>query len=223
MGWDTHVKPYRFPGFMERFFRPAVFRIPVNDKKIFLTFDDGPTREVTEFVLDLLERAGAKATFFVIGDKIRKHEDILHETVRRGHALANHTFYHNDAWKTDWKTYKQSIESTRRLLEEKGLSDSFLFRPPYGHITRPMLKELPQEGYRIIMWKILSLDYNSAVNPRKSLEKLKKIIRPGQIWVFHDSPKAFSSMQIILPGLLDYLLSENYKPENLITGFADNP
>ncbi len=207
--------PYTFPTFFSAFFSPAVFEYTQEKSRIFLTFDDGPTPEVTQYVLDLLAQYQMRASFFVIGDKIQQHKEILHRVKEGGHLIGNHTYRHLNAWKTPQRVYMADIEKTAELLQSSGLSDGKIFRPPYGKITPRTVKRLHAAGYRVVMWKHLSLDYNPKVNPARSLDILKKRIKPGDIIVFHDSEKAFSSLKIILPDLLAFMAARGWHSDRL--------
>jgi peptidoglycan/xylan/chitin deacetylase (PgdA/CDA1 family) len=212
-------EPYYIPSFIDRFFRPAVFRIPGESGRVFLTFDDGPSGEITDFVLDLLGRYNFRATFFVVGNKIPAHLGQLQRMKSLGHLIANHTFNHLNARKTDWPVYLQSIEQTSALLQNENLSEGNYFRPPYGRISRAQIRELHASGYHVIMWNLLSLDYNRRINPRQSVKILKKKIRPGDIVVFHDSVKAYPSMKIILPEILEHINNQAWFSESLAAAF----
>ncbi len=199
--------PYRIPGWVEKMFPYLNFRVPVQNNSVFLTFDDGPTEGVTEYVLEQLDKYNFKATFFLIGDKIRPHADIVQMIKAEGHRLGNHTFHHVDAWKTPLKEYLAEIRETQEILDCIQPDIDPLFRPPYGHITPAYARKITEHGFRIIMWKHLSLDYMSGLNIHDSLKNLQKV-KPGDIIVFHDSEKAFPQLKQMLPSFLDFLKSK---------------
>jgi peptidoglycan/xylan/chitin deacetylase (PgdA/CDA1 family) len=191
--------------------------MPSTKKEIYLTFDDGPVYGPTEFVLDTLAKASAKATFFCIGDNVRKHPDVFKRIVSEGHAVGNHTFNHLSGWSTPTETYLDNIrqfesESAKALANEKR-NDSMLFRPPYGRIKFSQIKALPE--YKIVMWDVLSLDYDKSVSPEKCLRNTLKAIRPGSIVVFHDSLKAEKNMKFALPRLIVALKEEGFEFKKL--------
>jgi len=203
-------KPYRLPGLAEKIFPSALYRLPHKEKRVYLTFDDGPTREITSFVLDQLDRYQAKATFFVIGDKIGRNSSLLQQIRKQGHSVGNHTFHHLDAWKTSVTDYLKDIEQTQKHLEAAVGPAKKIFRPPYGRLTPPAARKIRQAGYQIVLWKILTLDYDKRINPHASLPVLQRKIQSGDIIVFHDSEKAYPQLRILLPALLDFLQKEGY-------------
>ena len=194
--------PYRFPAWLAPLVRGTVRRLPAKDKTLYFTFDDGPDPEATPFVLDVLARYHARATFFLIGDRMAHQPHLLQEMVAQGHRLANHTFHHNDAWKTPCPAYLRSIRRTQDLIRSYQPDAPSLFRPPYGRITPHCLRHI-RPGYHVILWSYLSLDYDKRIDPEKSFRVLKKRLAPGHIVVFHDSRKAFPSLQYLLPRLME--------------------
>jgi len=207
--------PYRMPRLIEKFYPELIFRLPGNEKTVYLTFDDGPSEKVTTFVLNQLEKYHAVATFFLIGDKLNQHEGLVKRLISQGHRIGNHTYHHLNAWRTDPDTYWKNVQKTQAKLGKFSPAESPLFRPPYGKIRKKNIKRLHQNGFRIIMWSLLSFDFDPAYDPEKSLKKLKQSVRPGDIVVFHDSPKAFPSLQKILPPFLDFLFAEGYETRTL--------
>ncbi len=215
MSIEKYFKPYKFPSFLEYFYREALIRMPGENRTVYLTFDDGPTPEITGYVLDLLKDYHAFATFFVIGDKIEKNKEILKRIQVEGHRVGNHTFRHLSAWKTDFNTYYRDMEKTQTQLERLGMNPDRLFRPPYGRISPRYVKKLKEKGYQTVLWSVLSLDYVPGINPQNSLEFLKKHVKAGDIVVFHDSVKAFSSLKKILPPLMEHLARQGYRFKTL--------
>ncbi|WP_298883222.1 polysaccharide deacetylase family protein [uncultured Polaribacter sp.] len=187
-----------------RIFSKYTWRFPSNKKEIFLTFDDGPTPEITEFVLDELKKYNAKATFFCIGKNIKNHPDIFGKIVSEGHSIGNHTQNHLKGWKTNSKNYIENVlECENIILSEVEKSQQFkLFRPPYGKIKKNQAKKLLEKKYKIIMWDVLSADFDTTISKEKCLQNVLKNTTRGSIIVFHDSIKAAEKMQYALPIVL---------------------
>jgi len=188
--------------FIKKLFSNYVWDIPNTENKIYLTFDDGPTPEITEWVLEELEKHNAKATFFCIGNNIKKHPEIFEKLISKGHSIGNHTFNHLNGWKT----------STDDYLENSRLCETIcnLFRPPYGKIKASQAKKLKQLGYQIIMWDVLSADYDATITQKKCLENVVKNVQSGSIIVFHDSVKAFPNLEYTLPKALEILNKKGF-------------
>ncbi len=197
---------------IRKLFPRYVWHLPNHQNKVYLTFDDGPTPEITPWVLDLLDHYHAKATFFCIGDNIQKFPEIYHDVISRGHQIGNHTYNHLNGWKTATSHY---IENTFEW-EKYAVSKSLLFRPPYGKIKNKQAQKLMQKGYRIVMWDVLSADFDVTISPEKCLENVVKNIEPGSIVVFHDSVKAFKNLQYALPQTLKYLKEKGYQCEGIL-------
>ena len=202
--------------FIKTIFPKYVWDIPNWEKKVFLTFDDGPIPEITEWTLDQLKKHHAKATFFCIGDNIQKHPDIFQKVIAQGHAIGNHTFNHLKGWETSFEDY---IENTKKCAETINIcepSQSFgtenhkLFRPPYGKIKPSQAKRLRKLGYTIIMWDIISMDFDPTVSPEKCLDNVLKNIESGSIIVFHDSVKAWKNLEYVLPKTLEFLNEKGF-------------
>jgi peptidoglycan/xylan/chitin deacetylase (PgdA/CDA1 family) len=173
------------------------------DKCIYLTFDDGPIPVVTPFVLETLKIFGVKATFFCIGDNIRKHPDIFQQVINDGHQIGNHTFNHLKGWDTDDHTYLENVNQCQELVHSK------LFRPPYGRAKKSQYSILNTQ-YSIIMWDVLSGDFDTGLKPEKCLKNILKHTGNGSIVVFHDSLKAFPRMEYALPRALEVWKAEGY-------------
>lgn len=198
--------------FLKLVFSNLIWELPNNEKKVYLTFDDGPIPEVTEWVLELLKKENIKATFFCIGDNIQKHPDIFKKVISEEHSFGNHTFNHLNGWKTSTKKYIENIELCNSVIEKHIGYDKKpkLFRPPYGKIGRKQTKKLIEKGYEIIMWDVLSYDFDNSLNPEKCLENTLKNISNGSIIVFHDSIKARKNLQIVLPILIQKLKEKGF-------------
>ena len=180
------------------------------EKIIYLTFDDGPVPEVTPFVLKTLKEYEARATFFCVGDNVRKHPEIWAQVQEAGHRLGNHTYHHLNGFKTSSETYVQNVTNCQQALQQAGAGRSALFRPPYGRIRKKQAQAL-LPAYEIIMWDVLSADFDSSLSPVQCLRKSIRYTRPGSIIVFHDSPKAFPNLQWVLPRYLQHFSALGYR------------
>ncbi|MDR0828852.1 MAG: polysaccharide deacetylase family protein [Prevotellaceae bacterium] len=182
----------------------GIWRINGGSKTVYLTFDDGPCPEITPKTLDILDRFGVKATFFCVGDNVRKFPEIFEEIKRRGHAVGNHTMHHLKGFNTDFQAYISDIEEANKYIQ------SPLLRPPYGRITFRQLREL-QKKYTIVMWDVITRDYNPKLSSEKIFSIVKKYTRKGSIIVFHDSAKSSKNMLETLPKAIEWLLQNNYE------------
>ncbi|HNE27984.1 MAG: polysaccharide deacetylase family protein [Saprospiraceae bacterium] len=189
--------------------RPAfLWRMPPEEKVLYLTFDDGPIPEVTPWVLDLLDRYSATATFFCVGDNVRKHHDIYQMILQAGHATGNHTFHHLNGWNTEHRAYFRDI---RRCAE---VVHSSLFRPPYGRIL-PRQRAYLERRYQIVMWDVLSGDFDTSLSPEDCLRNVLDHVEPGSIVVFHDSLKAEPRLRYVLPRVLEYFKERGWRFERI--------
>ena len=170
-----------------------------DDKKVYLTFDDGPTLGITDWVLDILEEFHAKATFFMIGNNIAKNPRLLEKIIERGHSVGNHTYNHLKGFNVDTNIYVKDVIETQKLLPD----NKKLFRPPYGRIKNSQAKKLIDLGFRIVMWSIISCDYERKIDGQRVFNLIKKRISPGAIIVFHDSLKAEKNMKYALKKVLE--------------------
>lgn len=194
--WNT-------PKFVMRWYKHLDWHFSRNEKVIYLTFDDGPTPVITHQVLDILDTYKARATFFCLGRNVDRHSDIYNEILRRGHAVGNHTYSHLKGWRTGLKTYIQDAHLAEHHVNSK------LFRPPYGRIRRNQVKYLAKE-YRIVMWDVLTHDYNSKIPEKICLRSVIKGTRNGSIVVFHDSQKAAKNLLYVLPRMLEHFHQKGY-------------
>ncbi len=200
---------HRTPFFLPWFYPTLVWRQSVQAKELYLTFDDGPVPGPTEFVLDTLDLFGVKATFFCIGENIGKHPEIFKKIVANGHTVANHTFNHINGWKNSADCYRSNVELCRsEIVKYSSEHTGRIFRPPYGRITRKQIEAL--RDYKVIMWDVLSVDYNKNVKPQACLSNTIKTVRPGSIIVFHDSYKAEKNMSFTLPRLIEHCIESGY-------------
>ncbi|WP_459211282.1 polysaccharide deacetylase family protein [Aquimarina rhabdastrellae] len=206
--------PSKTPAWIKFFFSKLTWDFYKKDqKKLYLTFDDGPIPEITEFVLDTLKTHQAKATFFCIGDNIRKHPSIFNRIIIEGHAIGNHTFNHLNCWKTPLKDYLVNIDKGQELIQKSAYTKQKLFRPPYGKITKKVSRILQKQGYTIIMWDVLAKDWEKKISPQQCLKNVLNNTVNGSIIVLHDSHKAAKNMQYVLPKILMHYQSLGYSFE----------
>ena len=194
------------PLLLKWYYPSLVWNKTRTDKVIYLTFDDGPIPDVTDFVLKTLKTFNAKATFFCIGDNIIKHPAVFERVVAAGHQLANHTYNHLKGWKTDDQTYIENIQLCQQLTQ------SHLFRPPYGRIKKSQVKRIKAlyPKIQIIMWDVLSGDFDLELSPENCYKNVIKHTDNGSIIVFHDSIKAFERLQYTLPRALKYFQQQGF-------------
>lgn len=198
--------------FIKWAFPKYTWDIPNNANKIYLTFDDGPTPEITEWVVELLKEHNIKATFFCIGNNIEKHPEIFQKVLQEGHSIGNHTYNHLKGWKTPKEDYIENTKWCEKIVLDhtKGAKRSKLFRPPYGKIKTSQAKTLRKLGYKIIMWDVISVDYDKTIGPKKCLENVVKNTVSGSVIVFHDSIKAFDNLKFALPEAIRYLKDKGF-------------
>ena len=227
------------PWWLRAAYPSFIWKINTNEKVLYLTFDDGPHKIATPFVLDELKKFNAKATFFCVGNNVVTHRDIYQRIIEEGHAVGNHTYNHVNGWKSADQLYVKDVYEAAKEI------DSSLFRPPYGRIKRfqaKLLDKYPVEEdaqdsriingelkdksdeqenisgdlaihkipFSIIMWDVLSGDFDTKLLPKKCLENVILNAGPGSIVVFHDSTKAWDRMNFALPGVLEYFSKEGY-------------
>lgn len=193
----------KIPTIIKKYYPKLVWDLPNNEKKIYLTFDDGPVPEVTEWVLDLLKENNIKATFFCIGDNVAKHPNIYNRILAENHTVGNHTFNHLNGWKTSGGEYIKNVIECQQLVE------SNLFRPPYGRIKKSQLNKLSVR-YKIVMWDVLSGDFDQKLSPEKCYENVINNTVSGSIIVFHDSLKAHQNLKYALPKSIEYLQAQGF-------------
>ena len=192
------------PPLILRWLYPRAFwRMDKNEKAVYLTFDDGPIPEITPWVLDLLDKYNIKATFFLVGDNVRKHPKEFQMIVERGHRLGNHTFTHIREFEHRSKNYLANTDKANELIHTN------LFRPPHGHM-RWMQYMVLRHKYQIVMWDLVTRDYSNKLNGRQVLRKVKHYVRNGSIITFHDSIKAEKNMKYALPRAIEWLLEQGY-------------
>ncbi len=221
--------PIKTPLVAKKMFPNYVWDITTTEKVLYLTFDDGPTPEITNWTLNTLKQYNAKATFFCIGNNIERHPDIFQDILNDEHAIGNHTQNHIKGWKTKAKDYLNNIAEAQEVIDSQfqniKLQDSKivnpkslivnLFRPPYGQITPKQGKKLIKLGYKIIMWDVLSFDWDKDVNKKICLDNVTNKATNGSVIVFHDSLKASKNMQYALPKVLEYFSEKGYSFKSL--------
>ncbi len=202
----------RTPTFFDQLFSNYRWRFKTIKKEIYLTFDDGPIPEVTEFVLDELKKVNAKATFFCIGENVEKNSTIFNRIITEKHAVGNHTYNHLNGWKTQTKNYLTNVSKAERTFQLYNFPtfQPKLFRPPYGKIKRSQAKAIQRKGYKIIMWDVLSADFDATISKEQCLQNVLKNTKNGSIIVFHDSIKARKNLVFTLPKVLRYFSEKGY-------------
>lgn len=231
------MKPYliKTPNIVQKFFPNYTWSMVSDKKAIYLTFDDGPHPEITSWVMSELLKYQAKATFFCVGDNVKKYPKILEQLIQQEHSIGNHTFNHLNGWRTNNKLYFNNIDQADELIREKKIDpDGYrertentshqtksiaisqkpkaksqrpvlkLFRPPYGKIKKSQAKFLLKKGYQIIMWDVLSADFDKTTSKEKCLQNVLKNANNGSVIVFHDSEKAFRNLEYTLPKVLEF-------------------
>jgi peptidoglycan/xylan/chitin deacetylase (PgdA/CDA1 family) len=207
---------FKVPSLLPLLVPSAIWRIKTSEKMIFLTFDDGPQAEVTPWVLTELAKHQAKATFFCVGNNLIREPQIAEEAMLQGHLIANHTLNHSKGWKTSNDLYFAEIEKTSALIRDlyenlgKSVPSPCYFRPPYGRISPSQLRWTQKHNLLVVMWTLLSCDYDSALNCERSLQVLQQHLTSGSIVVFHDSTKAYPQLKQILPAFLAYAVAQGY-------------
>ncbi|MCB0598462.1 MAG: polysaccharide deacetylase family protein [Lewinellaceae bacterium] len=191
------------PHFIQNLFPNYTWRIPTQEKVLYLTFDDGPIPTVTPWVLEQLEAFQARATFFCVGDNIRKHPEVFEQVVASGHAVGNHTFNHLNGWQTENISYFHNVRHCANMVH------SVLFRPPYGRL-KPKQAQFLQRHYRIVMWDVLSGDFDPKLSEEQCLANVLNNAENGSIIVFHDSLKAEDKLHYVLPKVLEYFAEQGY-------------
>jgi peptidoglycan/xylan/chitin deacetylase (PgdA/CDA1 family) len=201
------------PWWLKKIYPSYTWDIKTDKKSVYLTFDDGPHLQITNFVLDELKRFNAKATFFCIGKNVSANPEIFERIIENGHTVGNHSFNHLNGWRTNDEQYLNDIAEAAKLI------DSNLFRPPYGRITsyqaKCLSKAMSTAVPKIVMWSILSGDFDQKLSSEKIINNVIKYAKAGSIIVFHDSEKAFPHLKEILSPILESLQGKGFSFENL--------
>ncbi|MFW5886214.1 MAG: polysaccharide deacetylase family protein [Bacteroidota bacterium] len=199
---------FKTPLVVKRIYPRLTWEVPVNKKKLFLTFDDGPIPGITHWVLDLLSKYNAKATFFCIGRNVERNQKLFEDILNEKHSVGNHSYSHVRGLFKNEKQFLEDIELANEYI------NSPLFRPPHGRISRKEINVLSKK-YKIIMWDVLSNDFNPKISAHRCYKKVVKCSKPGSIILFHDSCKAEKNMKISLENSLKYFQDEGYMFESL--------
>ncbi len=200
---------YKTPALVRTIFPQYTWRLPPTHPTIYLTFDDGPIPEVTEFVLAQLAYYQARATFFCVGENIHHYPAIARQVAAAGHRLGNHTYNHLRGWNTPTAEYTRNINLCQHQIERLQPEPGKLFRPPHGQIRRAQYQEIKAD-YQVIMWDVLTYDFDAALSPDICLQQAIKHTGAGSVVVFHDSLKARRNVQYVLPRFLDYFANLGY-------------
>ena len=219
--------------FLRWIYPHAVWRMDPSSKAVYLTFDDGPIPEATPFVLETLARYGIKATFFMVGDNVRKYPDVFRKVVEAGHRIGNHTFNHIGGLRWLSKNYLKNTQKAQEVIEREILKiandkqqddsssvilhssltkdSSLLFRPPHGWMRALQYKVIRKQGYKIIMWDLVTRDYSRNLTAEEVLDNVKQYARNGSIVTFHDSLRSIDKLHQMLPEALEWLISQGYE------------
>jgi peptidoglycan/xylan/chitin deacetylase (PgdA/CDA1 family) len=195
------------PWWLKKIYPGLVWRMPGEEKTVYLSFDDGPHPEITPFVMEQLKRYGASATFFCIGKNVNAYPQIYRQILLEGHRVGNHTQNHLNGWKVADDRYIENVREAAKYV------DSELFRPPYGRIGALQAKVLKGApfNYRIVMWDVLSGDFDVSLDAQRCARNVTRHAGPGSIVVFHDSEKAFDRLRDALPVVLEHFSEKGYR------------
>ncbi len=193
----------KIPRFIKWIFPELLYKINNEQNRVFITFDDGPIPETTPQILDILDAFDAKATFFCLGKNVERYPDLFEMIKQKGHSIGNHTYNHNNGWKTENTEYFQDVEKANAII------NSDLFRPPYGRLKPSQIKYLKKK-YKIVMWDVISGDFDPDTSKEKCYDNVVKNIEQGSIIVFHDSLKAKDKVLYVLPRVLEKLVNSGY-------------
>lgn len=185
-------------------FSSLVWDLPTEGKVLYLTFDDGPHKTITPYVLQCLKEYNAKACFFCIGKNVLQYPEVYQQIINEGHTIANHTQSHLNGFKTSTKDYIRNVQKAKELIHSQ------LFRPPYGKITPFQKKLLQKAGYKIIMWDVLSGDFDTSISAEQCTQNVLLLATNGSIIVFHDSEKAFPRLKEALPKVLQFFTEKGF-------------
>jgi peptidoglycan/xylan/chitin deacetylase (PgdA/CDA1 family) len=195
--------PARPPKLLQSLLPQCSWNLPNQQNKIYLTFDDGPTPQVLPVILKILDTYKISATFFCVGENMQKHPDLVWEMQKRNHVIGNHTHNHVSGWRTKNSTYFENVEACQKVYKSK------LFRPPYGRLRTSQANELSKK-YKVIMWDVLSYDYDKKVLPEICFRNVIDATKSGSVIVFHDNIKALKNLEYALPRSIDFLLKKDF-------------
>lgn len=191
------------PTIFRKMFPELIWDVKTNKKEIYITFDDGPHPGITPWVLEILNKYNAKATFFCVGDNVRKYPDTYKLILDKGHGVGNHSYNHLNGWRTNNSDYVRNIEKAGQLI------DSSLFRPPYGRITPSQIKQL-KKNYSVVMWSVLTYDFDNNISKDKCFKNSIIATKSGSIVVFHDSLKSETNLRYALPLFLQHAADKGF-------------
>lgn len=194
----------QLPKIVTRYFPKALWRLPGNQKRVVLTFDDGPIPEVTPWVLKLLKEENIKACFFCVGENVKRNSEVFQQVIDAGHQVGNHTFNHMQGLKNTAEVYFENIEKAASYIDSK------LMRPPHGWLQKSQYQKVIK-NYQMVMWDIISRDYDAKSSPQKVIDNVLNFVRPGSIIIFHDSLKAEKNLKVALPIVIEKLKEEGYQ------------
>ena len=197
------------PWLLKAAYPSLIWKFPVHLNEVYITFDDGPHEEITPFVLDALQKYNAKATFFCLGKNVDANKKVYSNILKEGHKVGNHTYNHYSGWKTTDEIYLKDVMKAKKVIS------SNLFRPPYGRIGRFQIQQL-KKFFNIIMWDVLSGDFDVKLSPEKCLHNVIRNTKPGSIIVFHDSEKAFKRLEYALPRVLENFADKGYNCKPIV-------
>ena len=205
--------PIKTPELVQRMYPDFLWRFPSAQQELFLTFDDGPTPDVTEFVLDMLQQYEAQATFFCIGKNIADNPELFDRIVSEGHAIGNHTHNHLKGWRTLRKVYLENTLKAQELIEQRlgTQSNRKLFRPPYGKIRKMQTRDINKQGFQIVLWDVLSADWDPNISKERCMRNIVENTTDGSIIVFHDSVKAEDKLRYVLPKVLAHFSAKGFR------------
>ena len=208
------MRAYQIPFFLPFLYSNRLWSGPASERKISLTFDDGPVPGITDWVLAELEKRGLKATFFMVGDHVRKHPGLAQSVLAAGHQLGTHTYHHLSGWKTSTQTYLDDVESCDAILTDTVGEMPRFFRPPYGWMSPGQAKGLVPSK-KIVMWNLLSYDFDPDLSSEILIRECTSRTAPGTIVVFHDQQKTKAQLMRVLPNYLDFLVGEGFTTQLL--------
>ncbi len=202
---------HKTPLFAQKLFPSFCWRRETSKKEIFLTFDDGPIPDLTPNILALLAAHNVKASFFCVGENIKKHPDVFESIIKARHTVGNHTYNHLKSWQSKGQNYLDNIRDCQLLIDNVHEHGKKYFRPPYGQIRPLLFKKIQEQGFQIIMWDVLSKDYKQNLNQEVALQSCIAATMPGSIIVFHDNLKAQNNVLTLLPMYINHFKSLGFK------------
>lgn len=194
----------KMPKILQKIFPSLVWKCLTNEKKVWLTFDDGPNPKVTNYILNVLKKNNIKATFFCVGNKIEQYPDIINKIKQEGHTIGNHSYSHINGFKTSTKKYINDISKCQELIP-----NTKIFRPPFGKITPIQISKLKQD-FKIIMWDVMAYDFRDSLTKEECLLNVTDNVESGSIIVLHDNLKSFEKIKYLLPKIIDKLKDRKF-------------